>query len=248
MQERAFALAAMVRTDDDPVTLLEAASAVEHDQGTGAAIAIAGPTNGAFRTVNLQAFAFAADHPLALHLIRACVLLGLPGEPLAFVVGEGLATEHQRQLAGLVQRGELPPNPIILRLVAGSLGQHLGHFDGEDVPRILSGVWIGLHALDDEREIPLRKAEELANQAESLDGGLGALLQVQGEAHRGMLDVDVAIALSRLGQQSHQGFLTQVGQQRFRLALRRGTHVQAYRGDVRRPVGERRPRGNRRQP
>src|SRR2546422_10775605 len=98
--------------DDDAVALLEPAAATEHDQSPGAPVAVGRPADAAFDAIYLQVLALAADHPFGLHLVGAGVLLSLPGEPLPFIVGEGLAGQHQGQLRGLLERRHLSADPV----------------------------------------------------------------------------------------------------------------------------------------
>jgi hypothetical protein len=91
--------------DDHPVALLEAATSAEDDHRPGGPVAIARAAVGALGAIGLEVLALAADDTLGLDLVRPRILFGLPGEPLALVVGKGLACQHQRQLRCLIQGG-----------------------------------------------------------------------------------------------------------------------------------------------
>ena len=245
-QQGAFAVGAVTGANDDAVTLLEPASTAEDEHRAGAAVAVGGAADGALHAGRLQALALTADDALGLDLVGPGILLGLPGEPLPLVVGEGLAGQDEGQLSRLLERRQLPANPILFRDVGCGLGDGLCDFECQDVSGILGRVRIGLHSLHHKRHIAPRQPKELAGQSESLDAGLGAFLEVEGVAHRRVLDIDVTVTLGGLGQQRRQGLLADVGEQGFGLALRCGADQQTNRGNVRGPVGERGPRDNRR--
>src|SRR6202022_1348614 len=95
-QQRALAVGAVGRPDDDAVAFLEAAAAAEHDQRTGGAVTVGCAADGALDAIDLEVLAFAADDALRFHFVGAGILLGLPREPLPLMVGEGLAGHHQR--------------------------------------------------------------------------------------------------------------------------------------------------------
>src|SRR4029077_9227625 len=95
-QQRAFAVGSVAGANDDAVALLEPASTAEDKHCPGAAVAVGGAADGAFRAGRLQALALAADHPLGLDLVGAGVPLGLPREPLPLVVGTGPGRPDQR--------------------------------------------------------------------------------------------------------------------------------------------------------
>src|SRR6202011_4441085 len=204
-QQRALSLGAVRGSDDDSVSFLEAASPAEHDQRAGAAVAVGGATHGAFGAVHLQVLALAAYDALGFDLVGPGILLGLPGEPLAFVVGEGLAGQHQGQLGRLLEGGELAPDPVILRNVGRDLGDRLSNLDGEHVTGILGWVWVGLDPLYQEGDVAAGQSKQLADQPETFEAGFRPLLQVQGEADGGVLDVDITVTLGRFREQGHQG-------------------------------------------
>ena len=232
--------------DDDAIAFLEAAAAAENDQRAGAPIAVARAAHGALGAVGLEILAFAADDALGLDLVGAGILLRLPGEPLALVVGESLARQHQGQLRRLVEGGQLPPHPVFLGHVGGGLHHDLRDLDGQHITGVLGRIGIGLDPLDDEGEVAARKAEELANQPEALDAGLASLLQVQREAHGRVLEVDVPITFGGFREQADDRLLSQVGEEGLGLALRRGANLEPNGRHVRGPMGKRGPRGNRR--
>ena len=245
-QQGTFAIGAVTGANDDAVALLEATPAAEDEHRAGAAVAVGGAADGALRAGHLQALALATDDAFGLDLVRPGILLSLPGEPLPLVVGEGLAGQDEGQLCRLLQRRQLPADPVLLRDVRCGLGDGLRDFQRQDVSRILGRVRIGLHSLHHKRHIAPRQPKELAGQSESLDGGLGAFLEVEGVAHRRVLDIDVAVTLGGLGQQGDQGLLADVGEQGFGLALRGGADQQTHGGNIRGSVGKRGPRDNRR--
>ena len=162
------------------------------------------------------------------------------------MVGEGLARQHEGQLRRLVEGGQLPPDPVFLGHIGGGLHHHLRDLDGQHVAGVLGRIRIGLNSLDDESQVAAGKAEELANQAEALDAGLGSFLKVQREADGCVLEVDVAVTLGAFREQADDRLLTQVGEERFGLALRRGADFDPNGRHVRGPMGERGPRSNRR--
>src|SRR5207248_7034904 len=114
-QQGAFAVGAVSGANDNAVALLEPASTAEDEHRAGAAVAVGGAADGALRARRLQALALTADDALGLDLVGPGILLGLPGEPLPLVVGEGLAGQDQGQLSRLLERRQLPANPILFR-------------------------------------------------------------------------------------------------------------------------------------
>ena len=243
-----FPVRAMGGADDDAIAFLEPAAATEHDQRPGAPVAVGRPADAAFDAIDLQVLALAADHPFGLDLVRTGILLCLPGEPLPFVVGKCLAGQHQGQLGGLLERGQLPADPVFLGHVGDALQRRLGDLDGEHVAGVLRRVGVRLDALHHEGDVTTGQAEELPDQTEALDARIRPLLEVQRVAHGCVLDVHVPVTLGGFGQEGHQGVLAEVVEQRLSLALRRAADVQPDRGDVGGAVGKRRPRDNRRQP
>src|SRR5207248_6432702 len=113
--QRSLALGAVNRTDDDPIAVLEGAPAAEHDQRTGAAIPVLRPADPALRArARLQVLAAGAEEALGLDLVGPRVLLRLPGQPLALVVGEGQPRLDQGQLGRLVEGQQAPRDPVVL--------------------------------------------------------------------------------------------------------------------------------------
>ena len=164
------------------------------------------------------------------------------------MVRERLTPQHQGELSGLLEGGQLAADPVLFWHVLSRLQGGLGHLHGQHVTSILGRVGIRLDALDHEGEVATGQAKELPDQAKPLDACLGPLLQVQRVPNRRVFQVNVPVALGGLREQGHQGVLAEVREQGLRLALRGGADVQPDRRNVGRPMGERRPRGNRRQP